>query len=125
MIEIVETDSVAKSASPLNQALKAGDFLFVSGQLGRHPETGDIVQPFSAEVKQTMDNLSEILKQAGLTFDDVVKTNIYVTDIASVKELNSIYKEYLGDKYPARCCVEVNRLAKDAKVEIELIAYMP
>lgn len=122
MLKSIESDNIAKSASPLSQAIRAGNLLFVSGQLGRDPRTGEISQPFSAEVRQTMENLGKILQEAKLGFKHVAKVNIYVTDLSKVKELNEIYREYFTGTLPARCCVEVSKLAKDANVEIELVA---
>lgn len=121
MVIKINSSNVAKSSSPLSQAIKYGNLLFISGQLGRDKQ-GEIVKPFKAEVKQTMRNLSIILNEAGLTFENVIKANVYLKEMSKTKEFNNIYKQYFSKSYPTRCCIGVNQLAQDANVEIELIA---
>ena len=96
--------------------------IFLSGQLGRNPETGQLENEFRVQVKRAMNNLKEILEASGSSMDMVLKTTIFITDLSNVKELNEVYQEFFNKPYPARSCVEVTALALKAEVEIELIA---
>lgn len=119
-MDIIECSSVPKSKSPVSQAVKVGEFIFVSGQLCRREANRNL--SVADETKVIMDNIGAILKEVGLTFDNVCKVNAYLTDLSKVSEFNSVYKEYFKSSYPSRCCVEVSRLAENAQVEVELIA---
>jgi 2-iminobutanoate/2-iminopropanoate deaminase len=117
--------SVARSSSPLSQGIRFGNLLFLSGQLGRDPATGKLEAGFEAQARRTMTNLRDLLESAGSSMDMVLKTTVFVTDLARVGELNSIYREFFNNPLPARSCVEVSALAGGAEVEIELIAACP
>ena len=118
----ITTSKVAKSSSPLSQGIRYGNLIFLSGQLGRNPETGQLENEFRVQVKRAMNNLKEILEASGSSMDMVLKTTIFITDLSNVKELNEVYQEFFNKPYPARSCVEVSALALKAEVEIELIA---
>lgn len=119
-------DKVVKSSNPLVQGIRHGDFLFLSGQLGRNPETNKLEEGFEKQTRRTLENLKLILESEGASMKDVLKTTIYVKDITKVGLLNPIYTEYFHQKpVPARSCVEISGLAGDAEVEIELIAAAP
>lgn len=121
--EIIQTADAPDPIGPYSQAVKAGGFLFISGQVGIHPPTGELVNSdIVAETKQVMDNINAILHQAGLSFNEVVKCSIFVKDMNNFAAINEAYAGFLGDNPPARETVEVSRLPKDVNVEISCIA---
>lgn len=114
------------AVGPYSPAVAAGGFLFVSGQIPLDPKTGQLVkESFEKQVRQTLDNLSCIIKAAGLTLNDVVKVTIFLVDLARFNDLNQIYEDYFGKSKPARACVQAAALPKGVDVEIEAIAYFP
>ncbi len=119
-IQPVTTSKIPPSPNPFSLGTKANGFLFVSGQVGKD-STGKIVGGFPAQVKQAMENLKVIIEAAGSSMDQVVKVNIYVTDITRIPELNSIYREYFPEIFPARAAMEVSQLGLGAEVEIDAI----
>ena len=120
--EVLSSPNVASSSSPLSQGIRYGNLIFLSGQLGRNPETKQLENGFRVQVKRVMNNLKEILEASGSSMDMVLKTTIFITDLNNVKELNEVYQEFFNKPYPVRSCVEVSALALEAEVEIELIA---
>lgn len=121
--EIIQTVDAPDPIGPYSQAVKAGGFLFISGQVGIHPPTGELVNSdIVAETKQVMDNINAILHQAGLSFNEVVKCSIFVKDMNNFAAINEAYAGFFGDNPPARETVEVSRLPKDVNVEISCIA---
>ncbi len=120
---IVETSAAPAPIGPYSQAVIAGNLLFVSGQVAINPATGNVeATDISGETHQVMKNLEAILIQAGLNFDHVVKTTIFLTDMAFFGEVNEVYASYLTGKYPARETVAVKGLPKNVNVEISMIA---
>lgn len=117
----IVSQNVAKPTNPFSLGIKANGFLFVSGQVGKDKQ-GKIVEGFSAQVEQALENLKAILSEGGCSMEDVVKVTVYVTDIARMKELNDVYRRYFPEPYPARATVEVSRLGLTAEVEIEAVA---
>jgi 2-iminobutanoate/2-iminopropanoate deaminase len=117
----VLTDRVPAPTNPFSQGIKANGFLFVSGQVGKDG-SGKIVEDFSEQVRQTMENVKSIVEAAGSSMNDVVKATIYLTDISRMPELNTIYSEYFKGGFPARATVEVSRLGLTAEVEIDVVA---
>jgi 2-iminobutanoate/2-iminopropanoate deaminase len=97
--------------------------LFVSGQIGKD-NAGKLVEGFSAQVVQAMENLKVVIEEAGSSMDKVVKVNVYVTDISKIPELNAIYRQYFPKTLPARAAMEVSRLGLKAEVEIDAIAVL-
>lgn len=123
--EVIHTDNAPAAIGPYSQAIKAGNLLFVSGQVPFVPATGEIVEgDVKAQTAQSLKNLQAILKEAGADFSNVVKTTVFIKDMNEFAQVNEVYAEYFGDNKPARACVEVARLPKDVKVEIELIAVL-
>ena len=123
--QIIHTDNAPKAIGPYSQAVKAGNMLFVSGQVPFVPETMEIVEgDVKAQTAQSLKNLQAILKEAGADFSNVVKTTVFIKDMNEFAQINEVYAEYFGENKPARACVEVARLPKDVKVEIELIAVL-
>ncbi|MDY2737964.1 RidA family protein [Intestinibacter sp.] len=123
--EVIHTNNAPAAIGPYSQAIKAGNLLFVSGQVPFVPATGEIVEgDVKAQTAQSLKNLQAILKEAGADFSNVVKTTVFIKDMNEFAQVNEVYAEYFGDNKPARACVEVARLPKDVKVEIELIAVL-
>jgi len=107
---------------PYSQAVQYGDLIFTSGQIGISPANGTLADSTGNQTIQAMENLQAVLGEAGLGFDDVIQTRIYLTDMDDFSTVNSIYGRYFSGNYPARSTVEVSALPKGAKVEIEMIA---
>jgi 2-iminobutanoate/2-iminopropanoate deaminase len=120
--QIITTNRVARSSNPFSLGVKVDKFIFISGQVGKSIE-GDIVDGFTSQVRYALENLRAIVEDAKCTLNDVVKVNIYLTDISQVGELNEIYKEYFTDDFPARSVVEVSKLGLKAEVEIDAVVY--
>ena len=122
MNTVISTSKAPGAMGPYSQAICTGSRLYISGQLGIDPATGDMPADFSAQAHLVMKNLGHVLAEAGFTFGDVVKTTIFLDDLANFTTLNEIYGSYLAEKKPARSCFQVAALPKGGKVEIELIA---
>jgi len=124
MKEIITTQKAAAQIGPYNQAVKFGNILYTSGQIAIDSSTGDLVQSdIKAETKQCMENLKAILDEAGFSFENVVKTSIFIADMHQFSEINEVYGSYFNDKTaPARETVEVANLPKFVGVEISVIA---
>lgn len=122
-MDFLHTDSAPKALGPYSQAVSLGELVFTSGQVGIDPATGQLVDGFDAQVRQVLANLKEVLATAGCTFQDVLKTTIYVTDLTNFPVLNQIYGEAMGSHRPARSTVEVTNLPAGALVEIDFVAH--
>ena len=121
--QVIHTDNAPKAIGPYSQAVKAGNMLFVSGQVPFVPETMEIVEgDVKAQTAQSLKNIQAILAEAGLDFSHVVKSTVFIKDMNEFAQINEVYAEFFGENKPARACVEVARLPKDVKVEIEVIA---
>lgn len=121
--EIVYTKRAPEPVGPYAQAVRAGGWLYISGQIPINPETGTLVTgPFALQVRTVLDNLTRILENAHSSLDHVVKVTIFLTDMALFGEFNTIYTQYFGESRPARSCVAVNRLPRDVPLEIEAVA---
>jgi 2-iminobutanoate/2-iminopropanoate deaminase len=115
-----------KAIGPYSQAIRAGQLLFVSGQVPLDPATGAMVDgDVSAQTRRVMDNLAAVLASAGLSFADVARSTIYLADMNDFAAVNGVYGSYFSEPYPARATVQVARLPKDARVEIDVIAVFP
>ena len=122
----IETTDAPAPVGPYSQAIRAGGFLFLSGQIALDPASGAMVEGgVEAQTRQVMNNLLAVLTAAGASFADVVKVTIFVKDMNDFGDVNEIYASCLGDHRPARACVEVARLPKDALVEMDLVAQVP
>ncbi len=123
-VEVIKTDKAPGAVGPYSQAIKAGDFLFASGQIPLNPEKGKITAGgITEQAEQCMKNVGAILEEAGLSYDDVVKTTVYLTNINFFGAVNEVYAKYFQKTLPARSCVEISQLPKGAYVEVEVIAY--
>ncbi|GAA4061963.1 RidA family protein [Amphibacillus indicireducens] len=119
----IQTDFAPKAIGPYSQAIDTGNLVFVSGQIPLDPKTMEVVgQTIEEQTTQVMKNLEAILQEANLTFANVIKFTIYLTDLADFDQLNQTYAQFLTEPYPARATIEVSKLPKDVKVEIDLIA---
>ena len=121
--QVIHTENAPAAIGPYSQAVKAGNMLFVSGQVPFVPETMEIVEgDVKAQTAQSLKNVQAILAEAGLDFSHVVKSTVFIKDMNEFAQINEVYAEFFGENKPARACVEVARLPKDVKVEIEVIA---
>ena len=118
----ISTKNAPPAFGPFCQGMQVGNLLFTSAQLGIDPETGNLKDGVEAQTKQSLSNIDAILTAAGYARTDVVKSTVYITDMNDFGVVNGIYAEFFGDHKPARACVEISRLAKDALVEIDVIA---
>src|SRR5699024_10112239 len=119
----IYTDNAPAAIGPYSQAIQAGDFLYVSGQIGINPETGDVAEGIEAQTKQVMENLKAILTKTNTSFIYVIKFTIYIHSMDNFAKVNDIYGGYLQKPYPARATVEVSRLPKDMLVEMDAVVY--
>ncbi len=122
---IISTEQAPKAIGPYSQAVRFGNLVFLSGQLGLDPATGTLKDGIVAQTRQSLDNIGAILTSLGLTYAHVVKTTVFVKDLDDFATVNDIYGTVFGQDAPARSCVEVSRLPKRALVEIECIAVYP
>lgn len=123
MIQIVSTKKAPKAIGPYSQAIKSRNMFFISGQLPIDPVTNEAVkQSYSLQTKRCMENIIAILEEYELSINNLVKTTIYINDLKYFTEVNETYASFFDEYFPSRACVEVNRLPKDALVEIEAIA---
>lgn len=121
--EIISTDHAPAAIGPYSQAVEAGGFLFISGQIPLNPDTGKMIDSdIRAATEQVLNNLAAVLVAAHLGYEDVVRTTVYVKDMNDFAAVNEVYAKVFGEYPPARACVEVSRLPKDALVEIDAIA---
>lgn len=124
MKEIINTSLAPAPIGPYNQAVKAGNTLYVSGQIPLEAASGELVSgDIALETKEVMKNLGFILKQAGYDYKDVVKTTIFLSDMDLFAEVNAVYGEYFKEDAPARETIAVKELPKKVRVEISVIAY--
>ena len=123
MIETVSTESAPKALGPYSQALKVDGFVYCSGQIPINPATNAIeAETIEDQTRQVITNLKNVLEAAGTSLSAVVKTTVFIKDMNDFAALNGVYAEMFGETKPARSCVEVARLPKDVKVEIEAVA---
>lgn len=121
-----QTDQAPRPIGPYSQAVHAGEYLFLSGQVPLDPATGEMVQgSIAAQTEQVFKNLEAVLSAAGARFEDVVKVTVFLKSMDDFAEMNGVYGQHFTDHRPARSCVEVSRLPADASVEIDLIAFRP
>ena len=121
--EVVHTDKVPPARVPLSQAIKAGDWIFASGQLGNDPKTGKLAEGgIGPETRQVCENLKAVLEAAGSSLARVVKVTIYMVDLGELMAMNQVFSEYFPVDPPARTTFECARLVANARVEIEAVA---
>ena len=121
--EVIITNDAPAPVGPYNQAIKAGNFVFTAGQIALDPKTNTVIETtIEGQTKQVLLNLTAVLQKAGTDLSKVVKTTVFLKDMNDFAAMNKVYGEYFTEVPPARSAVEVARLPKDVKVEIEVIA---
>ena len=125
MREPLSTPHAPAAIGPYSQAIRAGDYLFVSGQIPLDPATGTLVEgDVAAQTHRVLRNLGAILEAAGASFQHVVKTTVYLADMNEFAAMNEVYAKYFVAPFPARSTVQVARLPRDVRVEIEVVAVL-
>ncbi|MFL6544230.1 MAG: RidA family protein [Candidatus Udaeobacter sp.] len=123
MKKIISTNEAPAAIGPYSQAVRSGSFLFCSGQIPLDPKSGEIVPgDITAQTQRVLDNIAAVLRAEGLSFDNVVKTTIFLTNLGDFQRVNEIYGFYFKQNPPARSTVQVSALPKGANVEIEVVA---
>jgi len=119
----ISSPGAPKAIGPYSPAVRAGQLVFLSGQVPMDPATGNLIDgDIAAQTRRVFDNLGALLAAAGLSFANVVRTTVFLADINDFAAMNQVYATYVSEPYPARSTVQVARLPKDARVEIDLIA---
>ena len=122
MKTIISTDRAPAAIGPYSQAIRYGNYLFVSGQIALNPETGELVEgDIEVQTKQVLENVQAIIKEAGMTLQDVLKCSCFLKDMDDFVKFNAVYNSYFAESLPARETVEVGRLPKDVCVEVSAI----
>ncbi len=123
IVEEIETEDAPRAIGPYSQAVRAGNFVFTSGQIAIDPGTGKLVSGgIREQTERVLENLKAVLETAGCYLENVVKTTVYLSDIGDFGEMNQVYEQFFGSARPARSTVEVSRLPKDVRVEIDAVA---
>ena len=121
--EIIKTQRAPLAIGPYSQAIKVGNLLFISGQISINPETNEFIDGnIEMQTEQVLKNIKAILEAGNSSLEDVVKVTIYLQDIKDFSLVNKIYNKYFEDSLPARVCIEVSKIPKNAKIEIETTA---
>ena len=120
---VISTDKAPAAIGPYSQAIQAGKFLYVSGQIPVNPVIGEVPEDIASQAKQSLENLKAILEAAGYSLSNVVKTTIFAADINDFAEVNKVYSQYFTKEAPARSFVAVKDLPKGVKIEIEAVAW--
>ncbi|MBS7007654.1 RidA family protein [Anaerostipes sp.] len=120
--ETINAEKAPAAVGPYCHAVKTGNLVFTSGQLGLDPKEGTLPEGVEAQADQALTNLNEVLKASGLSLDNVIKTTVFLDDINDFAAINAVYEKRFGENKPARSCVEVAALPKGALFEIEAIA---
>ena len=120
--KIISTDKAPAAIGPYSQAVEAGGFVYASGQIPIDPATGNIPEGIEAQAKQALTNVKNLIEAAGLTLDNVVKTSVFIKNMADFAKVNEIYATFFTKDYPARSCVEVSALPKGVLIEVEVVA---
>ena len=120
--QAIQTNGAPAALGPYSQAIRSGDTVYCSGQIGLDPATGELVEGVEAQAERALENLAAVLDAAGLGFDDVVKTTIFLADVNDFATVNAIYGTHMPEPPPARSTIGVGALPKGARVEIEMVA---
>ncbi len=124
MREIISTDKAPAAIGPYSQAVKAGNLLFVAGQIGMDPATGQLLEGIEAQTRQALLNLKAILEAAGASLEQVVRIGVFLQDLKDFQAMNAVYAEFFPQSPPARTTVQVAALPRGALVEIDAIAVL-
>ena len=122
--EVISTPSAPEAIGPYSQAIKAGNMLFLAGQIAFDPKTNKLIEEtdIEAQTRRVLENLKAVIEAAGMTMGDVVSTTVFMSDLNEFQKMNAVYATYFQEKPPARATVQVSRLPRDVKVEIAAIA---
>lgn len=120
--QVIKTDNAPEAIGPYSQGIIVGDFVYTSGQIPINPKTGIMETDIKLATKQSMENIKAILEEVGTSLENVIKTTIFLKDLNDFNVVNEVYATYFKENNPARSCVEVSKLPKDAVIEIEAIA---
>jgi 2-iminobutanoate/2-iminopropanoate deaminase len=121
----VRTDAAPAALGPYSQGIRAGQFLFVSGQLALNPATGEFAEGgIGEQTRRVLQNIGAILEAGGSSLGKVVRTTVYLADIADFAAMNEVYATFFAPPYPARSTIQAAKLPKDARIEIDVIAYV-
>jgi 2-iminobutanoate/2-iminopropanoate deaminase len=124
MIEAVRTGNAPAAIGPYSQALKAGGFIFTSGQIPVNPTDGTVPPEIEGQARQVFENVKNLLEAADSSLARVVKTTVFIKNMADFAKVNDIYAEYFSEPFPARSCVEVSALPKGVLIEVEAVAAL-
>ena len=125
MLAAVSTESAPKALGPYSQAIRAGQLLFVSGQVPIDPQTGELVAGgVAAQTRRALENVGAILAAAGATFQHVVRTSVFLADLGDFGAMNEVYATFFTAPQPARSTIQAARLPRDARIEIDVIAFL-
>src|SRR5215211_5984569 len=125
MLSAVSTGSAPKALGPYSQAIRAGEFLFVSGQVPIDPATGNLVEgDIPDQTRRALQNIGAILSAAGTSFQQVVRTTVYLADLSDFGAMNEVYATFFTSPQPARSTIQAARLPREARVEIDVIAFL-
>jgi len=123
--KVIQTEKAPKAIGPYSQAIQAGNFLFLSGQIPLDPKTGELVKgDIRKQTQQVLENIKGVLESQGLGMEDIVKVTIFLKDIGNFNQVNEVYATYFPSSPPARSTVEVAKLPRDADIEIETTALV-
>ena len=120
--KVIATQKAPQAIGPYSQAVQAGNLMFLSGQIPLNAEGNLVGETVPEQTEQVMKNIAAVLEANGLTYDDIVKTTVFLKDMGTFVQFNEVYGSFLMAPFPARACVEVSRLPKDVLVEVEAIA---
>ena len=125
MLSAVSTESAPKALGPYSQAIRAGQFVFVSGQVPIDPATGNLVHgSITEQTRRALENIGAILEAAGASFSHVVRTTVYLADLGDFAAMNDVYATFFTAPQPARSTIQAARLPRDARIEIDVIAFV-
>jgi 2-iminobutanoate/2-iminopropanoate deaminase len=122
MKTIINTVNAPAAIGPYSQAIEVKGIIYTSGQLPIDPSTGEMPEGIEAQANQSLKNVSAVLEETGTTLNNVIKTTVFLKDMSDFAKFNAVYSNYFTGSFPARSCVEVARLPKDALIEIEVVA---
>lgn len=125
MKKVINTELAPKAIGPYSQGIMIGDLAFTSGQIPVDPATGELAtgkEAIVAQTNQSLKNVKSILESQGMSLDNVIKTTVFITNMDDFGKVNEVYAQYFKEPYPARSCVQVGKLPKQAQVEVEVIA---
>ncbi len=123
-MKVIKTKKAPAALGPYEAGIKVGNFIFTSGQIPVDPKTNELVTgPIELQARQSLENIKGILEEEGYSLNDVVKTTVFLADINDFAAVNKVYGEYFLEHKPARSCLQVGRIPKNAGLEIEVIAY--